>query len=228
MSVIQSAYSIDPTATDAWRLVGHYLHMLSHHEPRWRERDAVAANCRSRLAWLPVENGQDVTVGIWLHLSDTEVECANPDCAARVQYLTSDGEGRLPRSGPLPEFARRGEGLAYFEYKAHPHCDGWAASVDPQVVEWMNTALALYGGYLRVNWMSYGDASEDFAIGVGHTLWQITDHHETELARRSIVSGANGITETGTPMTEDLAPPLPPEVAEKLRAATESAASAAN
>jgi hypothetical protein len=223
MSVEQSAYSITPTAAEAWRLVGHYLHNLAHEEPRWRERDAAAAHCRSRLAWLPVENGQDITVAMWLNLFDTEVDCADPDCAARRQYLTSDGQDRLPRSGPLPAFARS-EGLAYFEYRTHPHPGGWAASVDPQVIEWMNTALALYGGYMRINWMSFGDASEDFAVGTGHALWQITDHHETEIARNAVVSGPDGVTETGSPIPAGHNPPLPPDVVEKLRAATATVA----
>ncbi|MEW2493779.1 hypothetical protein AB0942_09550 [Streptomyces nodosus] len=87
-------------------------------------------------------------VALWLRLSDTEVPCDDPGCAAREMYLTSDGSDSVPASGPLPAFARR-EGLGYFEYRTHPHHDGWACDVDPVAVQWMSTALALYGGYMR-------------------------------------------------------------------------------
>ncbi len=43
----------------------------------------------------------------------------DPDCTARSMYLASDGTGRLPKSGPLPDFACH-TGLAYFEYRTHP------------------------------------------------------------------------------------------------------------
>ncbi|MEY9842532.1 hypothetical protein [Streptacidiphilus sp. EB103A] len=211
------AHSIHPTATDGWRLVGHYLHHLAHRDPQhWRQSDAKAAQCRQQLYANGVERGQDVSVAMWLDLTDTEVACEDPHCQARSAYLTSDGAGRIPASGPLPQFARQ-DGRAYFEYQTHPHGDdGWASSVDPRNVEWMTTALALYGGVLRVNWMSFGSEAEGFSVGSGHTVWRVADHEATEVRRLAITSAQEGITtaESGDPAYET--PPLPPEVQEQL------------
>ncbi|SDT83413.1 hypothetical protein SAMN05216371_8240 [Streptomyces sp. TLI_053] len=217
MTTEPRARSICPTVDDAWRLVGHYLHKLSHDEPRhWQQVDAEAAQCRQKLLTLLVEQGQDVRVALWLHLSDTEVECSDPGCAAREKYLTSDGSGRLPASGPLPDLARGGCGPAYFEYTVHPHGDqGWAASVDPRSVEWMTTALALYGGVLRVDWMWF--RTEGDAVGAGHTIWEIHDHEVTEVQRLSTVSTEDDGPKTaksGDPAYRT--PPLPPEVQARL------------
>ncbi|GAA3085872.1 hypothetical protein GCM10020000_85490 [Streptomyces olivoverticillatus] len=214
------AHVINPSAEEAWRLVGHYLHRLSHELPeQWRALDSQAAQCRQQLWWLPTKDGQDATVALWLRLADTEVSCGNPACAAREQYLTSDGSGRLPASGLLPAFARL-DGFGYFEYTTHPHCDGWAASVDPQAVEWMSTALALYGGYMRINWMSFGGPETQFSVGAGHSLWEVASHVATEVSRTAIVSGPDGLKEEG-PTDPAAVPvlPLPPEVEAKLKAA---------
>ncbi|MFF8617128.1 hypothetical protein [Streptomyces sp. NPDC015350] len=122
----ETAHTISPSSEEAWRLVGHYLHRLSHDLPEeWRLRDHEASQCRERVWSLPTENGNDAQVALWLRLSDTEVPCDDPGCAAREMYLTSDGSGSVPASGPLPAFARR-EGLGYFEYWTHPHHGGWA------------------------------------------------------------------------------------------------------
>ncbi|MFF7953969.1 hypothetical protein [Streptomyces griseorubiginosus] len=219
----ETAHVITPSAEEAWRLVGHYIHRLSHDLPgQWRMRDHEASQCRQRLWSAPTENGQDVTVALWLRLSDTEVPCDAPVCEAREMYLTSDGSGRLPASGPLPAFARR-EGFAYFEYTTHPHCDGWAASVDPRVVEWLSTALALYGGYMRINWMSFGGEETQFSVGAGHSLWEVSSHRATEVSRTALVSGPGGVREEG-PTDPAAMPelPLPPEVEAKLQAAMEA------
>ncbi|MFE4304875.1 hypothetical protein ACFRR6_02165 [Streptomyces sp. NPDC056891] len=215
----ENAYSITPSAEEAWRLVGHYLHHLSHGRPEeWRLRDHEASQCRQRLWSAPTENGQDVTVALWLRLSDTEVSCDDPGCAARGMYLSSDGSGRLPASGPLPDFARQ-EGMGYFEYKTHPHCDGWAADVDPQAVEWMATALALYGGYMRINWLDLGGAD---TMGMGHSLWEVSAHQAREISRWSAVAGPDGVHDEG-PTNPSAVPvlPLPREVEAKLKAAAE-------
>ncbi|MFF2205124.1 hypothetical protein [Streptomyces sp. NPDC058145] len=71
---------------------------------------------------MPTENGNDAQVALWLRLSDTEVSCDDPECAAREMYLTSDGSASVPASGRLPAFARR-DGFGYFEYWTHPHHD---------------------------------------------------------------------------------------------------------
>jgi hypothetical protein len=61
---------------------------------------------------------------MWLPLTTSAyVECTEPGCMARQMYLTSDGSGCQPASGPLPTFIH-----------------------DPQAVNWMTTARALYGG----------------------------------------------------------------------------------
>jgi hypothetical protein len=212
-----SSRSIHPTATDGWRLVGHYLHHLAHQDPQhWQQLDTKGARCRQQLYGLVVETGQDVAVSMWLNLSDTEAACEDPHCQARSSYLTSDGTGLTPASGPLPEFARQA-GPAYFEYTTHPHgADGWASSVDPRSVEWMTTALALYGGVLRVNWMSFGTETEGFAVGSGHTVWEVADHEVTEIRRLAVVSAQEGVTTTDSGDRAYETPPLPPEVQELL------------
>lgn len=57
----ETAHTINPSAQEAWRLVGHYLHRLSHELPeQWRLRDHEASQCRERVWSLPTENGQEV------------------------------------------------------------------------------------------------------------------------------------------------------------------------
>ncbi|MER7367530.1 hypothetical protein [Nonomuraea wenchangensis] len=74
-----NAYLIDPTAEQAWRLVGHKIHQLAHAHPRsWRALDHLASKCRERLWTLLTEHGQDVTVTLWLRLSDPEVALSGP------------------------------------------------------------------------------------------------------------------------------------------------------
>ncbi len=83
-----NAYLIDPTAEQAWRLAGHKIHQLAHDHPRsWRALDHPAAKCRERLWTLPTEHGQDVTVALWLRLSDPEVACEDSSCR-RMSILT--------------------------------------------------------------------------------------------------------------------------------------------
>ncbi|MFD7861490.1 hypothetical protein [Streptomyces sp. NPDC059783] len=124
----ETAHVISPSAEEAWRLVGHYLHRLSHDVPgQWRLRDHEASQCRERVGSLPTENGNGAQVALWLRLSDTEVPCDDPGCAAREMYLTSDGSDSVPTSGPLPAFARR-DGFGYFEWlrdlRTRPDCSG--------------------------------------------------------------------------------------------------------
>ncbi|WP_424892219.1 hypothetical protein [Streptomyces sp. XH2] len=216
----ETARVITPSAEEAWRLVGHYLHHLSHELPeQWRLRDHQASQCRQQLWSLPTENGQDVTVALWLRLSNTELSCDDPRCEAREMYLTSDGSGRLPASGPLPAFARC-DGFGYFEYRTHPHCGGWAADVDPRAVEWLSTALALYGGYMRINWFDMGGAN---TMGAGYSLWEVSSHQAREVSRWSIVTGPDGVQEEG-PTHPSAVPvlPLPPEVEAKRKAAAQA------
>lgn len=127
-------------------------------------------------------------MALWLRLSDTEVPCVDPGCAAREMYLTSDGSGRVPTSGPLPAFARR-DGFGYFEYKRHPHHDKWAADVDPVSVQWMSTVLALYGGYMRINWFGMGGADP---MAAGYSLWEVSAHQVREISRWTAVAGTDG------------------------------------
>ncbi|MFI5864731.1 hypothetical protein [Streptomyces sp. NPDC051546] len=214
------AHLITPSAEEAWRLVGHYLHGLAHELPdQWRLRDHEASQCRERVWSRPTENGQDVQVALWLRLYDTEVPCDDPGCAAREMYLTSDGSGRQPASGPLPGFARL-DGYAYFEYRTHPHYDGWAASVDPGVVTWLSTAMALYGGYMRINWFDMGDAD---SMGAGHSLWEVSTHQMHEVSRWSSIVGPHGVRDEG-PTNPNSSPvlPLPPEVEAERKAAAEA------
>ncbi|MFF2226877.1 hypothetical protein ACFVV7_26585 [Streptomyces globisporus] len=216
----ETAHTISPSALEAWRLVGHYLHGLAHGFPeQWRLRDHAASRCREVVWSLPTENGNDVQVALWLRLSDTEVPCDDPGCAAREMYLTSDGSGGLPASGRLPAFARR-EGLGYFEYRTHPHRDGWACDVDPGAVQWMSTALALYGGWIRINWFAMGDAD---SMRAGHSLWEVTGHEVREISRWSTVAGPDGVRSEG-PTNPSAVPvlPLPPEVEAKRKAAAEA------
>jgi hypothetical protein len=207
---VPGAYRIEPTSQDAWRLIGHYLHHRCHSDPGWRQVDQRASRLREELAVLPVQRGQDVTVAMWLPLTTSAyTECAEPGCAARQMYLTSDGSGRQPASGPLPAFIQDGA-LAYFTYTAHPHGEYWASSADPQAVNWMTTALALYGGYLRVDFVDY----QPEALALGHTLWSIAGQHATVLSRHEMTAGEAGITETrpaGSTVTS-VYPPVPPEV----------------
>ena len=207
---VPESYSIEPTSQDAWRLIGHYLHHRCHSDPDWRRIDHRAAQLKDELVWLPVQRGQDVTVAMWLPLTTSAyVECTEPDCMAREMYLTSDGSGRQPASGPLPTFIKDGA-LAYFTYTTHPHREYWAASVDPQAVNWMTTALALYGGYLLVNFIDY----QPEALALGHTLWSITGQQVTMLSRHEMASGEAGVTEIHPIDSEatSVFPPLPPEV----------------
>ncbi|MEU6352076.1 hypothetical protein ABZ896_22530 [Streptomyces sp. NPDC047072] len=216
----ETAHVINPSAEEGWRLVGHYLHRLSHDLPeQWRVRDHEASQCRERVWSLPTENGTDAQVALWLRLSDTEVSCDDPRCAAREMYLTSDGSGRVPASGPLPAFARR-NGFGYFEYRTHPHHDGWACDVDPLSVQWMSTALALYGGWMRINWFDMGGAD---SMGAGHSLWEVSAHQVREVSRWSAVAGPDGVRDEG-PTNPGAAPvlPLPPEVEAKRKAAAEA------
>ena len=216
----ETAHVISPSAEEAWRLVGHYLHRLSHEIPeQWRLRDHEASRCRERVWSLPTENGNDAQVALWLRLSDTEVPCGDPGCAAREMYLTSDGSGSVPASGPLPAFARR-DGLGYFEYRTHPHRDGWACDVDPVSVTWMSTALALYGGWMRINWFDMGGAE---SMAVGHSLWEVSAHQVREISRWTAVAGPDGVRDEG-PTNPGATPvlPLPPEVEAKLMAAAEA------
>jgi hypothetical protein len=216
----ETAHVITPSAVEAWRLVGHYLHRLSHEVPeQWRIHDHEASQCRQQLWSAPTENGRDVTVAMWLRLSDTEMPCDDPGCAAREMYLTSDGSGRLPASGPLPAFARVA-GFGYFEYRTHPHRDGWAADVDPQSVEWMSTVLALYGGYMRINWFGAEDVDK---VGVGHSLWEVSSHQAREVSRTSIVTGPDGVQNEG-PTNPGAMPvlPLPPKVEAQRTTAAEA------
>jgi hypothetical protein len=218
------AYGIEPTRQDAWRLVGHYLHHRCHSDPLWRFLDQRASQLRDELAWLPVQRGQDVTVTMWLPLTTTAyVECTDPDCTARQMYLTSDGSGRLPASGPLPAFTRDGE-LAYFTYKTHPHGEHWAPSIDPETVHWMTTALALYGGNLRVDFMDY----QPEGLALGHTLWSIAEQRATIISRHEMAADESGVTEDIHPSKDTgVYPPVPPEVlAERIRADHESSAGA--
>lgn len=209
----QPAYTIDPTAEQAWRLVGHNLHHLAHTRPRsWRAMDHMASKCRDRLWTLPTEHGQDVTVQMWLRLTDTEINCDDPDCQARSTYLASDGSGRQPASGPLPDFARTG-GLAYFTFTTHPHHDGWATSCGSAICSWLYTALALYGGYLRVDWMDFADPD---ALSVGHGTWEVRDYQETEMRSGVITSGPGGISETNSGDPGYVGPNLPPDIAAAL------------
>lgn len=225
-SVHAVARTIEPSAQDGWRLVGHYLHHRAHDGPRapqdpqhWRNVDARAAACRDRLAWLPTARGQDVTVTLWLGLFDTERCCTDPGCAARTTYLASDGAGAQPSSGPLPAFARE-PALAYFSYQTHPHPGGWAASVDPTLVAWMHTALALYGGYQRIDWIEVGGADTDFAVSLGHGLWKITDQQETRLGGHEVTSDTTGVHDgERCSVPAGGYPPLPPEVAAAQRRA---------
>lgn len=70
----ETAHVISPSAEEAWRPVGHYLHRLSHDLPEQRRlRDHEASQCREQVWTLPAENGQDAQVALWLRLSDTEV-----------------------------------------------------------------------------------------------------------------------------------------------------------
>lgn len=202
------SYSIEPTSQDAWRLIGHYLHHRCHSDPDWRRIDHRAAQLREEIVWLPVQRGQDVTVAMWLPLTTSAyVECTEPDCMARQMYLTSDGSGRQPASGPLPTFIQDGA-LAYFTYTTHPHGEYWAASVDPKAVNWMTTALALYGGYLLVSFIDY----QPEALALGHTLWSITDQHVTMLSRHEMASGDASVTEIHPidSKVTSVFPPVPP------------------
>ncbi|WP_433434905.1 hypothetical protein [Nonomuraea sp. CA-141351] len=210
-----TAYVIDPTAEQAWRLVGHKIHQLAHDDPQaWRALDHLASKCRERMWTLPTEHGQDVTVALWLRLSDTEVACDDPSCQARIMYLTDDGtsDGGHPASGPLPEFARN-NGLAYFTFTTHPHEDAWAASKDPAACAWMYTALALYGGFMRVDWM---DFSASDAVSMGRAAWEVRDYQETEIRRVVITSRPDGLSQTETGDPDYAWPPLPPEIAAEL------------
>lgn len=216
----ETAHTISPSSEEAWRLVGHYLHRLSHEFPeQWRLRDHEASQCRERVWSLPTENGNDAQVALWLRLSDTEVPCDDPGCAAREMYLTSDGSDSVPASGPLPAFARR-DGFGYFEYRTHPHHDGWACDVDPVSVTWMSTALALYGGYMRINWFDMGGAD---SMAAGHSLWEVSAHQVREISRWTAVAGPDGVRDEG-PTNPGATPvlPLPPEVEAKLKAAVEA------
>ncbi|MBD0675658.1 hypothetical protein [Streptomyces sp. CBMA156] len=89
----------------------------------------------------------------------------------------------------------------------------------------MTTALALYGGVLRVNWMSFGSEAEAFAVGVGHMVWEITDHEVTEVRRLSTISAEAGLStaESGDPAYRT--PPLPPEVQTRLDSAVHATGS---
>lgn len=207
---VPGSYSIEPTSQDAWRLIGHYLHHRCHSDPDWGRVDDRASQLRDELAMLPVQRGQDVTVAMWLPLTASAyVECTEPECLARQIYLASDGSGRQPASGPLPAFIKDGA-LAYFTYKAHPHGEYWASSIDPQVVNWMTTALALYGGYLRVDFIDY----QPEALTLGHTLWAVADQHATVLSRHEMTSGDDGITEIHPidSKVTSVYPPVPPEI----------------
>jgi len=209
-----TAYSVEPTSQDAWRLLGHYLHHRCHQDPDWRRTDHKASQLREHLVMLPVQRGQDVTVTMWLPLTtDVVVDCTDAGCLARHMYLTSDGTGRQPKSGPLPDFVVDGA-LAYFTYTAHPHGEYWAASVDSQAVNWMTTVLALYGGFLRVDFMDYRPES----LALGHTLWRIADQELSELSRHEAVAGDGGVTEIHPipDKHESVYPPLPPEVQARL------------
>ncbi|MGP4104389.1 hypothetical protein [Nonomuraea sp. KM90] len=216
-----SAYVIDPTAEQAWRLVGHNIHQIAHHHPKaLRALDHLAAKCRERLWTLPTEQGQDVTVTLWLRLSDTEVACDDDACQARTTYLTDNGsgdDGRLA-SGPLPDFARGNSGFGYFTFTTHPHDDGtWVTSKDPAACTLMCTALALHGGLMRVDWMDFSAAG---AVSIGHAFWDVRDYQATEIRRSVITSGPDGITEANTGAPGFAWPPLPPEVAAELEQKT--------
>lgn len=218
---VPDSYCIEPTSQDAWRLIGHYLHHRCHSDPDWRRVDHRASQLREELAMLPLQRGQDVTVAMWLPLTTSAyVECAEPDCMARQLYLTSDGSGRQPASGPLPTFIHDGA-LAYFTYAAHPHGEYWASSIAPQAVNWMTTALALYGGYLRADFID----CQPEALALGHTLWSIADQHATVLSRHEMAAGEAGITEInpiGSKMTS-VYPPVPLEIlAERERSYREA------
>lgn len=207
---VPASYSIEPTSQDAWRLTGHYLHHRCHSDPDWRRVDHRASKLREELAILPVQRGQDVTVAMWLPLTTSAyVECAKPDCTARQMYLTSDGSGRQPASGPLPAFIHDGA-LAYFTYTAHPHGKSWVSSADPQAVNWMTTALALYGGHLRVDFMD----CQPEALALGHTLWSIAGQRATMLSRHEMASGESGVTEIDPidSKATSVYPPVPPEI----------------
>jgi hypothetical protein len=202
------AYVIEPTADQAWRLAGHHIHALAHqHGTEWIALDQQAAQCRTRLQDLALQHGDDVTITLWLDLSDTEVACEDPSCQARTTYLRQHG---CHTSGPLPGFART-EGLAYYSFTAHPHGRAWATSVDPCASVWMFTALAPYGGFMHVNWMDLH--SHPDSVNFGDVLWEISDRQETELQRLVMISGSDGVTTTKSGDPDAPTPPLPPEIA---------------
>jgi hypothetical protein len=215
------SYSIEPTSQDAWRLIGHYLHHRCHSDPDWRRVDHRARQLRDEIVWLPVQRGQDVTVAMWLPLTaSVYMECTEPDCLARQIYLTSDGSGSQPASGLLPAFIQDGA-LAYFTYTTHPHGEYWASSIDPEAAKWMTTALALYGGYLKADFIDYGPE----ALAMGHTLWSIAGQHVTMLAQHEMAADEDGIIEVHPVDNKETSvyPPLPPEiVAERERSYREA------
>ncbi|WP_246096330.1 hypothetical protein [Streptomyces botrytidirepellens] len=60
------------------------------------------------------------------------MSCDDP---GRVRGAVRHERRQQQSSGVRP----RHDGFPYFEYRTHPHCDGWATSVDPRTVEWMTT-----------------------------------------------------------------------------------------
>ncbi|MEV1179609.1 hypothetical protein, partial [Nonomuraea sp. NPDC049784] len=77
----------------------------------------------------------------------------------------------------------------------------------------MYTALALHGGFMRIDWM---DFSASDAISMGHAAWKVHDYQETEVRRSVITSGPDGISQTDSGAPDYAWPPLPPEVAAEL------------
>jgi hypothetical protein len=84
----------------------------------------------------------------------------------------------------------------------------------------MSTALALYGGWMRINWFDMGDAE---SMAVGHSLWEVSAHQVREISRWTAVAGPDGVRDEG-PTNPGATPvlPLPPEVEAKLMAAAEA------
>ena len=74
----------------------------------------------------------------------------------------------------------------------------------------MTTALALYGGYLRVDFVDY----QPEALALGHTLWSVTGQHATVLSRHEMAVGEAGITEIHPidSTVTSVYPPVPPEI----------------
>ncbi|MFJ8752009.1 hypothetical protein ACIREO_22165 [Streptomyces sp. NPDC102441] len=76
--------------------------------------------------------------------------------------------------------------------------------------------LALYGGWMRINWFDLGGAD---SMGAGHSLWEVSAHQVREASRWSAVAGTGGVRDEG-PTNPGAAPvlPLPPEVKRKAAA----------